>query len=146
VTVDELLAEAQRALAMGDALLCQSCCLDALDAAPRHPEASQLLLHALTSHDAGLQVTDRSPEAWLEAVDDPVQRRFLEGMLAYRRAHLMLREEVPGFVVRGWFDRALDAFEAVLTDAPDHTAARTRSSLVRRLLACNPQLVGRGEG
>lgn len=135
-----LVAEARHALASGDPLLCQSCCLDALELEPTSPEAAELLLLASTVGAASLRVHDLELSSLLALVADPAERRFLEGQLAYQRAMSMLGEEVPGFVVRGWLDRAHAAYVDVLRLRADHAGAIVRRSLVERLLAHNPGL------
>jgi len=143
VTAREV-ALARAALAAGDGLLCQSICLDLLAEHPSHGEAASLLLGALTSAPPGAwALTDRDAAQWVDVVPDPVERQYLHGMLAYRRAVAMQAEAVPGFVVRGWLDKALASFDAVLVEAPEHAGARVRAALVRRIVAYNPELAPR---
>lgn len=134
--VDASLALAERALALGDGLLCQSICLDVIEAAPdRAGEATSLLVQAVAASPSGQALDGVDAARRLAAVTAPGERAFLEGLLAYRRAQSLREEGVPDFVQQEWLQRALKQFEAALRDAPDHLQAQAHASLIRRMLA-----------
>jgi hypothetical protein len=138
---DPTLSLGWSSLAAGDTLVAASIGLERLAERPDDQEALSLTLEAMTRESRPLVLTDLSVDALLARVSDPVVRARLEGAVATRRGLAMLDERVPGFVVRGWFVRALAACER----AGDDPAAMARAAMLRRLLEHNASLRERAD-
>ena len=123
--------------------LAESICLDVLDAEPDNQEALAMLVHALTDQFStpGVSVGRTKVEDVLPRVTNDYDRTYLEGIVAERRGIAALKQDTPGYMVHGFFARAMDCYESAIALAPEgNEDAILRWNTCARILNRNPSI------
>ena len=123
--------------------LAESICLDILELEPGNQEVLAILVLALSDqfNDHGVAVSNTRIDDVLPRLTDPYERTYYEGIVAERRGIAALAKQTPGYMVHGWFAKALALYEQAAELAPEgNEDAVLRWNTCARILNRNPSI------
>ena len=132
--IPEALKKAERYRLLNEPQGAESICRDILEADPGNQKATVMLILCLTDqfgqeHGAAIE----KPTDLLDALEDPYERAYYEGIIHERKARAALRRESHGsrFVAYDWLRRAMACYENA-----DKTRSAGNEDAILRWNAC----------